>query len=100
MPNVQALKDFQYDDTPYVREGQVFTLRGHRNDEALLRHRFVAPHDGVTVRDDNLGEFASEWQRDRARVAVNESDPAALRQTRQARVAEQLDGQRVFRQGY
>lgn len=67
---VQALRDFRYDDqVGQVRQGQVFRVGGHRNDQSLLRHRFMIVFDdnvGDLFEDNKGRKFATEWQKERA----------------------------------
>lgn len=42
---VTASKDFGYDESLTVKTGQLFELRGCRNDGLLLKHRLVLPVD-------------------------------------------------------
>jgi len=77
---VHALRDFGYDDDlGKVHLGQVFQLRGHINDDALVRHRFVAVIENVPKSKAKLQEwldslsrcgecgayYLEDWQRDR-----------------------------------
>lgn len=75
---VQALRDFGYesDVVGHVREGQVFRLGGHRNDNLLLKHRFFILLDpqpkseaGAYKGKAHCGTcgryFVEDWQRDR-----------------------------------
>ena len=75
---VQALRDFGYesDVIGHVREGQVFKIGGHRNDNLLLKHRFFILLDpqpkseaGAYKGKAHCGTcgryFVEDWQRDR-----------------------------------
>ena len=75
---VQALRDFGYESAVigHVREGQVFKIGGHRNDNLLLKHRFFILLDpqpkseaGAYKGKAHCGTcgryFVEDWQRDR-----------------------------------
>ena len=71
---VQAAKDFQYTDDLAVKNGQVFELRGVRNDGLLLKHGLVLaldpqPDAEALKKVPQCGEcgrrFAQLWQRER-----------------------------------
>ena len=87
---VVANQDFRYDDTLYVRKGQVFALRGHRNDGGLLKHNLVAAVKITAAERKRLPRSAGQsfmhaWQRDRA-AAEDEKSPQEQRQGRQEQI--------------
>ena len=85
---VVATRDYQYDETLAVKNGQVFELRMHPNDGLLLKHRHVIaldpqPTAAEVAKFPQCGEcgahFQYEWQRDRC---GREHEAAAVTQER------------------
>ena len=89
---VVGTRDFQYDDTLFVKIGQVFELRNHPNDGLLLKHRHVVAlesQDPVEIAKlPQCGEcgarFQDEWQRDRCGREHESGEVTAERRERQA----------------
>jgi len=82
---VVATKDYRYDDSLYVRNGQVFRLRGHPNDGLLLKHRLVKalepqPEEKEVGRLPTCAicgaHFQDEWQRERCGKLHEEPESA------------------------
>jgi len=86
---VVAASDFQYDEELGVRQGQVFQLAGHRNDQLLIKHRLVflldpqpkkANLETMPVCGECGRVFTEDWQRDRCGQMHEIPDAARLRE--------------------
>ena len=104
--HVVATKDFQYDGELSVRLGQVFELRGCRNDGGLIAHGLVQPLDPQPDEETlhglpKCGEcgraFQYEWQRDRC-GRMHEMTPDERMQERRAQAHRRVE-ERVIRVG-